>query len=110
MIKFHLSDGNSVEIDRDQLEEKILGSILDKFELARQKDSGMYTILKQAINMVLTFSKLDIKIPKGENSLEYLVAYYMSLGLDALEKEPLHVGGTILLLNSKEAAESDKTS
>jgi hypothetical protein len=95
MIHFQLSDGNSVEIDRDQLEEKILGSILDKFEQARQRDSGMYTILKQAVNMVLTFSKLDIKIPKGENSLEYLVAYYMSLGLDALEKEPLSVTGKV---------------
>lgn len=95
MITFKLSDGNSVEIDRDQMEEKILESILDKFEQAREKDAGMYTILKQAVNMVLTFSKLDIKIPKGANSLEYLVAYYMSLGLDALEREPLSVNGKV---------------
>jgi hypothetical protein len=58
--------------------------------------------------MVLTFSKLDIKIPKGENSLEYLVAYYMSLGLDALEKEPIKAEGKVLLENVKEALEDDK--
>lgn len=110
MINFHLSDGNAVEIDRNQLEEKILGSILEKFDQAREKDAGMYTILKQAVNMVLTFSKLDIKIPKGENSLEYLVAYYMSIGLDALENAPLQVDGKLIDLARKEAVKDDSAS
>lgn len=96
MLTFQLEDGKKVEIERDAVEEKLLMSIFSKFDQAREKDPGLYTILKQAINMVLTFSKVNIKIPKGENSLEYLVAHYVSLGLDVLEQTPLSVNGKVV--------------
>ena len=96
MITFSLADGKQVEIEREAVEEKLLLSIFDKFDQAREKDVGLYNILKQAINMVLVFGKVDIKVPKGENTLEYLVAYYVSLGLDVLEKEPLQVAGKVV--------------
>lgn len=96
MITFRLEDGKQVEIEREAVEEKLLLSIFDKFDQAREKDAGLYNILKQAVNMVLMFGKVDIKVPKGENTLEYLVAYYVSLGLDVLEKEPLSVDGKVV--------------
>lgn len=99
MLTFQLEEGKQVQIERDNIEEKILLAIFDKFEQAREKDSGMYTILKQAVNMIMTFGKVDIKIPKGENSLEYLVAHYVRLGLDVLEARPLEVHGKVVDVN-----------
>lgn len=96
MIQFTLEDGKSLQIERDAIEEKILLAVFSKFDQAREADKGLYTMLKQAVNMVMTFGKVDLKIPKGENSLEYLVAYYVSQGLDLLEKEPLHVQGKVM--------------
>lgn len=103
MLSFDFKDGQQVQIDRDNVEEKLLLSIFDKFDAAREKEPGMYTILKQAVNMVLTFGKVDIKIPKGENTLEYLVAYYVALALDTLEKEPIPVEGRVVNIAQKEA-------
>jgi hypothetical protein len=96
MLVFNLEDGKQVHIDREAVEEKLLLSIFEKFDEARTKDAGMYTILKQAVNMFLTFSKVDIKIPKGENTLEYLVAHYISLGLATLEASPIAVTGKVV--------------
>lgn len=109
MLTFKLEDGKQVEIDRLVVEEKLLLSIFDKFDQAREKDAGLYNILKQAVNMVMMFGKVDIKIPKGENSLEYLVAYYVSLGLDALEKETLQVSGKVVEPPAEEVTEDVKT-
>lgn len=97
MIKFHLSDGNAVEIDRDQLEERILSGIIDKLDEAREKHQGFYNVLKAAVNMVTTMGGLDIKPPKGVNTLDYLIATYIGVGLEALEKNPLEVEGSVLL-------------
>lgn len=99
MLTFNLPDGKNLEIERDAIEEKILFAIFDKFEQAREKDSGMYTILKQSVNMIMTFGKVDIKVPKGENTLEYLVAHYVGLGLDVLEAAPLKVEGKVVDTN-----------
>jgi hypothetical protein len=85
-----------VQIDREGLEEKVLENIFTKFDQAREENPGFYNILKQSINMVLTFGKIDIKIPKGENALEYLVAHYVSIGLDVLEQAPLTVTGKVV--------------
>lgn len=96
VLTFNLEDGKEVQIDRGAIEESLLVGIFEKFEQAREKDPGMYTILKQAVNMVMTFSKLDFKIPKGENTLEYLVAHYVQAGLDVLEQKPLSVKGKVI--------------
>jgi hypothetical protein len=108
MLTFNLEHGEQVQIDRTAVEEKILLSIFDKLEQAREADKGLYTILKQAVNMVLTFSKVDIKIPKGENSLEYLLAYYVGLGLDVMEQKPLEVSG-VVVNTTKEAVPNAET-
>lgn len=99
MLTFQLEEGKQVQIDRGAIEEKLLLAIFEKFDQAREKDSGMYTILKQAVNMIMTFGKVDLKIPKGENSLEYLVAHYVSVGLDVLEATPLQVAGKVVDIN-----------
>lgn len=99
MLEFQLEDGKKVQIERGAVEEKLLLSIFEKFDQAREKDPGVYNVLKQAVNMVMMFAKVDIKIPKGENTLEYLVAHYVSLGLDVLEQKPLPVSGKVVEAN-----------
>jgi hypothetical protein len=91
-----------VEISREGVEERLLEAIFEKFDQARAQDPGLYNILKQAVNMVMMFGKVDIKIPKGENSLEYLVAHYVGLGLDVMENTPLSVTGKVMELAENE--------
>lgn len=109
MLTFELKDGNKVEIDREVIEEKILSGILDKLDEAREHSQGMYNAAKAAVNMVITLGGLDIHPPKGVNTFEYMIAHYLSLGLDVLENTPLQVEGTILGAPDKEATENDKT-
>lgn len=101
MLTFQIEKDKQVQIERDAIEEKILMAVFDKFEQAREKDSGLYTLLKQSVSMIMTFGKVDLKIPKGENSLEYLVAHYVSLGLDVLETNPLEVTGKVVITNGE---------
>lgn len=110
MINFKLSDGNAVEIDRAQLEEKILEGIISKLDEAREHHQGFYNVLKAAVNMVVSMGGLDIKAPKGVNTLDYLIATYVSVGLETLEQKPLPVEGRVLLEKVKEALEDDQTS
>jgi hypothetical protein len=96
MLTFQLEDGKQVQINREAVEERLLLTIFDKLGEAREKSQGMYNALKAAINMVMTFGGVDIKVPKGENTLEYLVAHYVSLGFDVLEQTPLSVNGKVV--------------
>lgn len=102
MLTFNLEHGEQVQIDRTAVEEKLLISIFDRLEEARQKDKGMYNALKAAVNIMMTFTGTELKIPKGENVLEYLIAHYVSIGLDALEQKPLEVSGVVVSADGKE--------
>lgn len=107
MLTFQLEDGKQIQIDREHVEEKLLMSIFDRLEEARQKDKGMYNGLKAAVNLMMTFTGNHVNIPKGENVLEYLIAHYVSMGIDALEQKPLEVSGVVV--DAKEAAPNGKT-
>lgn len=104
MLKFNLPDGSQFQVEREGLEERALEAVLARFEEAKEKDPGMYTALKSAVQMMVTLAgnKLDIKIPKGENVLEYIVATYLSRSLDALEAREIPVVGKLVQENGKD--------
>jgi hypothetical protein len=114
MLTFHIEDTTNpikvapdglkarvteVQIEREALEEKFLEGILARFDELRETNQGMYNMIKSSINMLKTFGQLDINIPKGVNSLDYLIAHFLSLGMDALEqKGALAVTGKVVEL------------
>lgn len=107
MLTFELKDGNLVKIDRQEVEEKILGAILDRLDEAKETSPAMYSALKGAVNLFTTFAKMDLHTPKGESSLDYLILHFLSLGLDVLEQKTLYVEGSVIDTAQKEAKQDE---
>lgn len=106
MLTFQLDEGKQVHIERESIEEKILEGIFAKFEEAREKEPGMYNGFKQAVNMLKLVGGIKIDVPKGENTLEYLVAHFLGIGMDLLEAAPILVEGVVVQAPTAEPEET----
>jgi hypothetical protein len=89
LIILKISEDKELHVEREYVEAAIQNLVAAKLELLKTEHPLLRSAVKGVADMIMSMT--GVKAPKDVDKVEFLAAYCLKLGLDAIEGHPIPV-------------------